>query len=46
MLKHERALQVTGAVQPGGETEMAVEERTRSAEQVEQLVACHVTPND
>jgi hypothetical protein len=29
-------------VQPGGETEMTVEERTRSAEQVEHLVACHV----
>jgi hypothetical protein len=29
-------------VEAGGETKMAVEERTGSAKQVEQLVACHV----
>ena len=41
MLQHERALQVAGAVQAGGQTEMAVEQRAGASEQVEKLVAGH-----
>ena len=41
MLQHERALQIAGAVQPRGQTEVAFEQRARPAVQIKKLVACH-----
>ena len=37
MLQHERALQVAGAVQPGGQAEVALEQRAGPAEQIEKF---------
>ena len=42
MLQHERALQVAGAVEAGGQTEVAFEQRARAPEQIEEFVAGHV----
>ena len=41
VLQHERALQVAGAVQAGGQPEVPFEERPGSAEEIEQRVAFH-----
>ena len=39
VLQHQRALQVPGAVQPGGQAEVAFEQGARSPEQIEQFVS-------
>ena len=44
MLQHERALQVAGTVKPGRQAEVAFEQRTRAAEQIQQIVSCHPIP--
>ena len=41
MLQDERALQIAGAVQAGGQTEMPFEQRARLPEQIEQIVSRH-----
>ena len=38
VLQHERALQIAGAVQAGGQAEVAVEQRAGAPEQIEQVV--------
>ena len=41
MLQDERTLQVTGAVQPGRETEVSFEQRTDSAKSIEDGIGSH-----
>ena len=41
MLQHDRALQVAGTVQPRRQPEVAFEQRTRAAEQIEELLSRH-----
>src|ERR1700738_4752189 len=41
MLQHERALQIAGAVQPGGQPEVPVEQCARPAVEIKKLVARH-----
>ena len=43
MLQDERALQIARTVQPRGQTEMPVEQRARSPEEIKKLVARHAS---